>query len=73
MARGISFLEYFYCQKDLNRLDFFVVEYAVNRFKKASTRTKIRNPVGYLKVLIYNSINEIDIAIDSKFRYNGIK
>lgn len=51
-------------EKDLNRLDFFVVEYAVNRFKKASTRTKIRNPVGYLKVLIYNSINEIDMDIE---------
>lgn len=60
-------------EKDLNRLDFFVVEYAVNRFKEASKRTYIRNPVGYLKVLIYNSINEIDIDMDSQIRYNGIK
>jgi hypothetical protein len=56
-------------EKDLNRLNFFVVEHAVNSFKEASTRVKIRNPVGYLKVLIYNSINEINIDMDSKLRY----
>ena len=60
-------------EKNLNRFNFFVVEYAVNRFKEASARTYIRNPVGYLKVLIYNSINEIDIDMDSKLRYGGVK
>lgn len=46
------------------------VAHAVNSFKEASIRVKIKKIVGYLKVLIYNSINEIDIGVDSKLRYD---
>ena len=68
---GENYIPVWIVEKDLECLDYFVVEHAVNRFKKASEKTYIRNPIGYLKVLIYNSINEIDIDRDAKTRYNG--
>ena len=68
---GENYIPVWIVEKDLECLDYFVVEHAVNRFKKASEKTYIRNPIGYLKVLIYNSINEIDIDRDAKIRYNG--
>lgn len=70
---GDNYIPVWKVEKDLERLDYFVVEHAINRFKEASERTYIRNPVKYLKVLIYNSINEIDIDRDAKLRYNGVK
>ena len=66
---GDRFIPVKIIEKDLERLDFFVIEYAVSKFKEASERTHIRNPVEYLKVLIYNSINEINIDRDFKLRY----
>ena len=56
-------------ENDIKRLNFFAIEHAVNKFKEASRMREIRNPVGYLKVLIYNSISEMDIDMDSKLRY----
>lgn len=56
-------------ENDVKRLNFFAIEHAVNKFKEASRMREIRNPIGYLKVLIYNSISEMDIDVDSKLRY----
>lgn len=59
-------------EDDLERINFFVVEHAVNKFKEISSIQRIANPLGYLKVLIYNSINEVEIDIDSKLRYESL-
>lgn len=59
-------------ERDLERLDFFVVEHAVNKFKTASREKEIRNKIGYLKACIYNSIHEIGVDIDSELRYQGL-
>ncbi|MSS44395.1 hypothetical protein FYJ27_11885 [Anaerosalibacter bizertensis] len=59
-------------EKDINKLNFFTVEHAVNKFKEASKSMRIRNPIAYLKVCIYNSINEMAVDIDSKLRYEGL-
>lgn len=59
-------------EDDIKRLNFFVIEHAVNKFKEISRIQEIRNPVGYLKVLIYNSINEVQIDVDSKLRHEGL-
>jgi len=57
--------------KDLDKLDFFAIEHAVNKFKEASVRTEIRNTISYLKTCIYNSIGEMKIELESKLRYKG--
>jgi hypothetical protein len=59
-------------KNDIRKLNFFVIEHAINKFKESSRIREIRNPLGYLKVLIYNSINEIDVDMDSKLRYGNL-
>lgn len=59
-------------EKDISKLNFFIIEHAVNKFKEVSGRIEIRNAVAYLKVCIYNSINEIEIDVDSRLRYEGL-
>lgn len=59
-------------EKDLEKLDFFILEHAVNKFKAASREKEIKNKVGYLKTCIYNSIYEVDVDIDSDLRYRGL-
>ena len=56
----------------LNRLNYLVIEHAVNKFKEASGETEIRNKVAYLKTCIYNSIHEFGIDVDSELRYRGV-
>ncbi len=58
-------------ERDLEKLNFFVLEHAVNKFKAASKEKEIRNKIGYLKTCIYNSIHEIDVDIDGELRYQG--
>ncbi|WIV11087.1 hypothetical protein [Proteiniborus sp. MB09-C3] len=58
-------------EEDMEKLDFFVIEHAVNKFKEASREKKIRNTVAYLKVCIYNSIHDIKLDIDADIRYKG--
>jgi len=57
---------------DIGKLNFFIVEYAINKYKEISSIQKIRNPLEYLKSLLYNSINEMQIDIDSKLRYDNL-
>ncbi|HHV26905.1 MAG TPA: hypothetical protein GXX63_06890 [Tissierellia bacterium] len=59
-------------KKDINKLNFLTIEHAVNKFKEASKSIEIRNPIAYLKVCIYNSINEMAVDIDSKLRYERL-
>ena len=58
-------------ERDLEKLNFFVLEHAVNKFKAASREKEIRNKIGYLKTCIYNSIHEIDVDVDSELMYQG--
>lgn len=59
-------------KKDLERINFPVIQYALDRFKESSRIREIRNPVSYFKVLIYNSINEMDTGVDAKLRYQDL-
>jgi len=59
-------------RKDLRKLNFFVIEHAINKFKEASREKEIRNTISYLKSCIYNSIHEMNIDIDSELRYMGL-
>ena len=54
----------------MERLDFFVIEHAIEKFKEASKTTKIKNPINYFKSCIFNAISEIDIDIDAEVRYD---
>lgn len=59
-------------ERDIGRLNFFVIEHGVNKFKEASERVEIRNPVGYLKACIFNAMYEMEIGLDSRLRYDGV-
>lgn len=69
---GDNYIPVQIAKNDIRRLNFFVIEHAINKFKESSRLRQIRNPLGYLKVLIYNSINEIDVDMDSKLRYEDL-
>jgi len=70
---GNRYIPAFIVKNDIDKLNFFMVEHAVNKFKEISSIQKIRNPLGYLKSLLYNSINETQIDIDSKLRYDNLR
>lgn len=67
-------------EKIISNCEFYAIDekyreavvHAINKFKESSRLRQIKNPLGYLKVLIYNSINEIDIDMDSKLRYEDL-
>jgi len=59
-------------KNDVEKLNFFVIEHAINKFKEASREKKIMNTVAYLKACIYNSIHEMDLDVDSELRYEGL-
>lgn len=58
-------------KRDIDKLDFLVVDHAIAKFKKASREKEIKNTVVYLKVCIYNSIHEMSVDIDSVLSYKG--
>lgn len=68
---GNNYLPAKIVREDLRKLDYFMVEYAVNRFKEISRSQEIINPLAYLKTLIYNSINEMEISLEADLRYGG--
>lgn len=68
---GNNYLPAKIVREDLRKLDYFMVEYAVNRFKEISRSREIINPLAYLKTLIYNSINEMEISLEANLRYEG--
>lgn len=57
-------------RKEVEKLDYFIIEHALEKFKKSTKTTKIKNPIGYLKACIYNAISEMNIDIDAEVRYN---
>mgnify|MGYP000930745990 CR=1 FL=1 len=59
-------------RNDLKKINCFVIDHAIDKFKVASREKEIRNSVSYLKSCIYNSIHELDIDVDSNLRFNGI-
>ncbi len=59
-------------RNDLRKLNFFMLEHAIYKFKEASKETRIRNTVSYLKSCIYNSIHEMNLDIDSELRHEGL-
>ena len=59
-------------REDLKKIDFHIVQHAVNKFKEASRNYEIKNPTAYLKACIYNAIHEMDIEVDSKLRSAGL-
>ena len=54
---------------EMEKLDFFVIEHAIEKFKEATKTIKTKNPINYLKSCIYNAISEINIDIDAEVRY----
>lgn len=59
-------------RNDLNKLNYLVIEHAINKFKEASGEREIRNTVAYLKACIYNSIHEMKLDVDSELRNKGL-
>lgn len=59
-------------RNDLKKLNFFIIEHALYKFKEASKEIKIKNTVAYLKTCIYNSIHEMNLDTDSELRYEGL-
>jgi len=59
-------------EEDMKKLNFFIIDHAVNKFKRASKEIELRNTMAYLKACIYNSIHEIDMDIDSELMYEGL-
>ncbi len=58
--------------QDLEKITYFTIEHALNKFKEASKVKQIRNTVEYLKTCIYNSIHEMNLDIDSELTYQGM-
>lgn len=58
--------------KDIDKLDYLTLEYAIDKFKKISRDVNIRNTIGYLKTCIYNTVHEKGVEIDARLRYEGI-
>ena len=56
----------------MEKLNFFIIDHAVHKFKKASREIEIRNTMAYLKACIYNAIYEINIDMDSELRYERL-
>lgn len=59
-------------RNDLEKLNFFVIEHAINKFKESARERDIKNTVAYLKACIYNSIHEMKLDVDSELRYEGL-
>ncbi|MBU5314596.1 hypothetical protein KQI38_21460 [Tissierella carlieri] len=59
-------------RNDFKRLNFFIIEHALYKFKEASKEIKIKNTVAYLKTCIYNSIHQMNLDTDSELRYEGL-
>lgn len=57
-------------QAEIEKLDYFVIEHAIEKFKEATRTRKITKPINYLKSCIYNAISEINIDIDAEVGYD---
>jgi len=57
---------------DIEKINQFVIEHAINKFKNISKNTKIKNTIMYLKTCIYNAIYERKIDVEANLRYHGV-
>ncbi|MCX7884574.1 MAG: hypothetical protein N2448_06050 [Caloramator sp.] len=57
-------------REKLKRLNIFTIEYAIENFINASKEVQIKYPKAYLKVCIYNSVDEMDIDFKSRVNYD---
>ncbi|QUH20406.1 hypothetical protein [Alkaliphilus sp. B6464] len=55
-------------KRDMDKLDFLVIDHAISKFKKASREKEIKNTVVYLKSCIYNSIYEMRLDVESEMK-----
>lgn len=58
--------------QDLEKINYLIIEHALNKFKEASKDIRIKNTVSYLASCIYNSISEINLDVDSEIRFNNL-
>ncbi|GFN34771.1 hypothetical protein [Tepidimicrobium xylanilyticum] len=56
----------------MKKLNYFVVDHVIRKFKKACEGFEIKNTMAYLKAYIYNSIHEVEVDIDSKLRFERL-
>ena len=59
-------------ERDLGKLNFEILQHAIEKFKQASREKEIRNTIAYLRACIYHSIHEMSLEIDSNLRYHGL-
>ena len=56
-------------KEEIKKIDYFIIDHALDKFKKSAKTTKIKNPIGYLKTCIYNAISEMNIDLDAEVGY----
>lgn len=57
-------------KEEIKKLDFSILEHALERYKDAAKTTKINSVIGYLKSCIYNAITETDFDYFTMARYD---
>ncbi|KXG77376.1 hypothetical protein [Thermotalea metallivorans] len=58
------------CRESLKKLDHFVIEYVLTKYKSAAESEKIKSPKNYLKSCIYNAISECSLAVYADVSYD---
>lgn len=58
--------------RDLEKINYLIVEHALNKFKEASKYKRIKSTISYLASCIYNSIYEMVLDTDSQIIYEGL-
>ena len=59
-------------REDLKRLEWKHIDLAIRTFEIQSRDQEIKNEIAYLSVLIYNSIFDSNIKLNSELRYNDL-
>lgn len=57
-------------REKLKKINLLTIEYAIENFINASKEVQIKYPKAYLKVCIYNSVDEKDIEFKSRVNYD---
>lgn len=57
-------------RESLKKLDYFVIEYVLTKYKSAAESEKIKSPKNYLKSCIYNAISECSLAVYADVSYD---
>jgi len=55
---------------EIQKLDYYAIEHALEKFKEATKTTKVKVPINYLKACIFNAISKINIDLDAEVRYD---